>query len=521
MHLTLFTSVTLFIICLIPCNSEYDTNLSIINSTGPDPDQQGGSNQNYRHQCWPSQSYAYEYLINYSKSRAGSGQKYQYRWFNSVACFSRSAMGDRSNSPFKLPLTLSCLNCNSLNLSVSSAANRNQKINGITKLGTDIIFLSDIRLGNKNLISCANEVKKLFEVNLHYAYEFYYNSSTNKRGVGVLIKKDLNIIVQDYRRDIEENLLLLRVDLKGEQLVIGAVYGPNHNYPEFFNNLTNEIRAISINGPVPVLLGGDWNCTYSADPVDINIDILNMRALPNLSHSIVLNQMCLDLDLVDPFRHLHYNKTEFTFVPRSEALKNKSRIDFFLVSDAILSSVNECKISDTLQSKLFDHKAVKLTLNQKVKNKKKGIFINNKVMASDLLDAVVYSSVAETYLHHIIPPAGLQLENMLRGVGEIKQTICNLGIDFAQRPSYQPSIEETEIRSRALQRIRYQLTILNIPWLESLELSVDIDVFMEVLVNNIHNEVTSYQSFFLKEKRKEYTVALSELTNLKKKLPAK
>jgi Reverse transcriptase (RNA-dependent DNA polymerase) len=58
--------------------------------------------------------------------------------------------------------------------------------------------------------------------------------------------------------------------------------------------------------------------------------------------------------------------------------------------------------------------------------------------------------------------------------------------------------------------------VINIPWLESLVLSVEPDLFMEVLVNNIRNEVTSFQSFFIKEKRKEFTAALTKLMALKK-----
>jgi hypothetical protein len=57
-------------------------------------------------------------------------------------------------------LSFSSINCNSLNSSVSSKGNRNLKVNGITKLGTDIILCCDTRLSNKNLVSCENEIKK-------------------------------------------------------------------------------------------------------------------------------------------------------------------------------------------------------------------------------------------------------------------------------------------------------------------------------------------------------------------------
>jgi hypothetical protein len=57
-------------------------------------------------------------------------------------------------------LTISSINCNSLNSSVSSRNNRDLKINGITKLKSNIIFLCDTRLSNKNLVSCENDIKK-------------------------------------------------------------------------------------------------------------------------------------------------------------------------------------------------------------------------------------------------------------------------------------------------------------------------------------------------------------------------
>jgi hypothetical protein len=95
------------------------------------------------------------------------------------------------------------------------------------------------------------------------------------------------------------------------------------------------------------------------------------------------------------------------YVPRCEAMRNKSRIDFFLVSEGLINIVNECNINETLQSKLFDHKAVKLKINQKVIPKKRGLFISNRVLSSDILELVVHSCVAETYLHHLIPPPPL------------------------------------------------------------------------------------------------------------------
>jgi hypothetical protein len=88
-------------------------------------------------------------------------------------------------------LTVSCINCNSLNMSAVGGQSQLCKIYGIAKLRTDIIFMSDIRLSTKNKISCSNEMTKKFSNTPYGSYDFYFNSSKNKRGVAILVKKIL------------------------------------------------------------------------------------------------------------------------------------------------------------------------------------------------------------------------------------------------------------------------------------------------------------------------------------------
>jgi exonuclease III len=416
---------------------------------------------------------------------------------------------------FARPLSLSCINCNSLNSSVTSRANQILKINGITKLGTDVIMLSDTRLSNKNLVSCEEEVKKLFLVNKFESYEALFNSSKNKRGVAILINKKINFTLQNIIADQEENFLLARLLVDGESIVLGSVYGPNSIDREFFHNLKTKLIEITDNNSIPAAVAGDWNCTYSADPAEANIDILNMRDLPNITHSRLLSDLCTELDMVDPYRLLHYNKIEFTYTPRSEAMTNKSRLDFFLTSSSLIDSIDSCNISEGLQNKLFDHKAVTLTLNRTRCKKIKRPFISNKVLSSEILELVVNSTVAETYVQHAENLNEYAKDSALRRIGHVKMLIANLGIDYRYRPGLNPSIEDIERREALLQQGRLAIELLNIPWLETIELNTGIDLFMEVLINNIRNEVTSFQSFFLKEKNQGIKDVISNLRELK------
>jgi hypothetical protein len=84
-------------------------------------------------------------------------------------------------------LTFSAINCNSLNMSAAGKNNQYLKLYGITKLRTDVIFMADIRLKSRNLVSCANDVEQIFLHNPYGSYASYFNSNNNKRGVGILI----------------------------------------------------------------------------------------------------------------------------------------------------------------------------------------------------------------------------------------------------------------------------------------------------------------------------------------------
>ena len=83
-------------------------------------------------------------------------------------------------------ISISTINCNSLNVSTVTSYHQRLKIYGIVQLKTDFIILSDIRLGkSKNTIS---EINKMFLTNPYCSYNFVHNSTGNSRGVGILIK---------------------------------------------------------------------------------------------------------------------------------------------------------------------------------------------------------------------------------------------------------------------------------------------------------------------------------------------
>jgi hypothetical protein len=196
-------------------------------------------------------------------------------------------------------ITFASINCNSLNMSSIGNLNHLLKVYGVTSLKSDIIFLSDIRLCNQAGVSNISELNNSFRTNPHCSYKFFHNSHSNKWGVGILIKHTINFSVLAEERDEEDNILGLKIDIEGKELVICSIYGPNHHNPAFFTSLRTCLTRL---GSSNTIIGGDWNCTGCMSPPDSNIDILNMQNLPNARHSTLLKKLCDDFEMSDPFR---------------------------------------------------------------------------------------------------------------------------------------------------------------------------------------------------------------------------
>ncbi len=149
--------------------------------------------------------------------------------------------------------TFSTINCNSLNVSDLGSIHHLVKLYGIAKLKTDVIFLSDIRLCNARGVSNFHQINNTFRTNPYCSYKCYFNSRSNKRGVGILIKNNSGIsVLQEIKRE-DDNSILLRAEHKGNVFILASIYGPKTHCPNIFENLTQDIASV---GDFPVVVGG-------------------------------------------------------------------------------------------------------------------------------------------------------------------------------------------------------------------------------------------------------------------------
>ena len=104
-----------------------------------------------------------------------------------------------------------------------------------------------------------------------------YNSSKNSRGICILYKSSLDLVINYTHKDDNENILGLNVTLCGQALNIVGIYGPNNDNMSFYVDLH---RFLTLFPDCPSIIGGDWNATFSTDNSPDNIDIFRMAAPP-------------------------------------------------------------------------------------------------------------------------------------------------------------------------------------------------------------------------------------------------
>ena len=141
-------------------------------------------------------------------------------------------------------------------------------------------------------------------------------------------------------------MLILETETEGKMATLINIYGPNRDDPEFYRTILKKINEKEN----LVIIAGDFNLVLNPDEDLVNyININNPRAREE-----VLNIM-IEVNLVDVWRELNLEKQQFTW--RRKATHQQARLDFFLISEFLFTSVEEAKILPGYQT---DHSLILL-----------------------------------------------------------------------------------------------------------------------------------------------------------------
>ena len=142
-----------------------------------------------------------------------------------------------------LDLSITAINVNSFNLSTHGGANNKTyiKVEGITSKNSDMILISDCRLGKRD-----KEIERLFGLSRNGKYKLYHNSKRESRGVAITIKASIyHEIIQQWA-DEENNYLIVKIKIQDRTLLLGVIYGPNGNNVEFYEGIRRKHRIYQL-----------------------------------------------------------------------------------------------------------------------------------------------------------------------------------------------------------------------------------------------------------------------------------
>ena len=263
----------------------------------------------------------------------------------------------------------------------------------------------------------------------------------SKRGVGILISTKLDCTVGSLFKDMYDNILGIELTISENKFLLVSVYGPNRDENNFFHDIRSCLnRYPNYN----VIMGGDWNLTYSTADVPDNIDVFRMAAPPSIIRSRALAEIAETHHLSDPYRALHPDTLDFTFRPKS-GRHNRSRLDFFLISETLLQYLSTCEISTEISNSLFDHHYVKLAFNAK-KFKHVQCF-NPCTLSHPMFPYVVTTAAVDCHLQHASAMnVGINLDRGKAEVGECLNLIRNINDTEYDIILNGPSLIKTNIK---------------------------------------------------------------------------
>ena len=385
------------------------------------------------------------------------------------------------------------------------------KIYSIVKNKDDIIFLSDTRLNSINQISGLNDLEKKLAF---FGYTLYHNSRKSSRGVGILISRKIKHTVIRRVIDEDDNILLLDIDFTGISFTLGTIYGPNEDDMSFFDTLKKGIKDLK---NANIIIGGDWNSTWDNAEVNVNIDVINMANIPSRRRSDKLREICTELNLTDPYRTFYPTRREYTYIPSALGLTNRSRLDFFIISESVLNKTVNCSVPHSLTSTVFDHKPVFLTTKRKKIIHKQSI--NDIILDDPDLNFHVTITVYETYIHHTLLNEKLNEDRkneILHAIGQILALLQRIRSYVARTIDNNLNnlgVMETEgLRAEVRELID---NLPGLPFFENLDLTCNKATFFEVLSSSVKNITLGHQAWIFKIRNKLKTTLTRHIKNLK------
>lgn len=188
-------------------------------------------------------------------------------------------------------------------------------------------------------------------------------------------------MVEKEYRDKEGRILILLANLAGQNIILGNLYAPNIEDPEFFLQLKKIILDF---GNFPMILGGDYN-----QVLDVFLDRSGQGIIRPSRTQEAIKSLCKDTGLHDVWRLLNTDARDYTFFSHRHSVY--SRIDYFLISHALIENTGTCNIGTIAMT---DHAPIDLTVALgEAQERSKGWRMNTSVLQNENMCANLKSHI--------------------------------------------------------------------------------------------------------------------------------
>ena len=385
---------------------------------------------------------------------------------------------------------------NSLNLSRINNDNHDicpcrKKLAFILSLNYDLILLQDTRVSDK-----LSQLESMLQLSILGSYKLINNSSMNSRGVSFIYKYNLDISISNIEKDIDENAMFIDLHYNKMSFSIGIIYAPNRHQNDFFEFLD---RTINIRSDKPLFLIGDFNMVMDTNPnLFSNLDLYGAITYPNKMNRDLLEELIHDYSLIDVFRNKYPKTIAYSYVPFSDRMYG-SRIDFVLCNDKSSHLVSEIEYLPKLAN-CFDHRPIhcKIIFSNKMRLKTNHGILPPVVDKNNLNHPPIEQIIRFETLFTLNQYSRQMIDSHI-----FQEAIQNISTHLNSiKDSYIFYLKYRPFDRLIPEYINYQLFLLdlamdtcnvdlNVP--ENLNLSIDYDLFLNTLVNNIIIRVSDYQ----------------------------
>lgn len=225
-----------------------------------------------------------------------------------------------------------------------------------------------------------------------WGYSAVFNSFTSQsRGVAILFNNNFDYKIHKTVVDNSGNFIALDIEVEDQKICFITAYGPNEDTPKFYEHLSKVATEL---GNQNIIMVGDFNLV-----MDPKMDYYNYLHVNNPKAREKVIEIVSQLNLTDIYRELHPDNKRYTW--RKPTPLKQARLDFFLISNAILNTVQKSEILPSYKS---DHSPISLCLKLNELTHGKGLWkFNNSLLYDNEFLNTINQKISEIKQRYALP----------------------------------------------------------------------------------------------------------------------